>query len=77
MNCKQCKREIEKGSTYCNWCGKKQITDAQRGEISVPEPRELASGKFLIRLRIDGQSISVTEDTEKSFGLRRARLKLA
>lgn len=31
----------------------------------MPEPRELASGKFLIRLRIDGQSISVTEDTEK------------
>lgn len=63
MKCKQCKREIAEGSTYCNWCGKKQVSDRARGEISVPEPRQLSSGKWFIQLRIGGRSVSVTEDT--------------
>jgi len=63
MKCKQCKREIAEGSTYCNWCGKKQVSDRGRGEISVPEPRQLSSGKWFIQLRIGGQSVSITEDT--------------
>lgn len=63
MKCKQCKREIAAGSTFCNWCGKKQVSDKQRGEIPVPEPRQLSSGKWFIQLRINGESRSVTEET--------------
>ncbi len=63
MKCKQCKREIAEGSTFCNWCGKKQVTDKQQGEISVPTPRDLPSGKYFIQLRFEGKSISITEDS--------------
>ena len=63
MKCKQCKREIAEGSTFCNWCGKKQVTDKQLGEIAVPTPRILPSGKAFIQLRFEGKSISITEDT--------------
>jgi len=62
VKCKRCKREIPDNSTFCNWCGKKQITDKQQGEIPVPEPRLLSSGKYFIQLRIDGESVSITED---------------
>lgn len=63
MICKQCKRHIPEGSTFCNWCGKKQITDRQLGEIPVPEPRQLKSGKWFIQLRINGESTPITEST--------------
>lgn len=65
MRCKQCKREIALGSTFCNWCGKKQVTDKQQGEISIPRARQLSSGRWFIQLRSGGKSVSITEDTEE------------
>lgn len=64
MQCINCNREIPDNSLFCNWCGKKQIKEkAAKSEIRVPQPRILPSGKAFIQLRIDGQSISITEDT--------------
>ncbi|NLH02071.1 MAG: tyrosine-type recombinase/integrase [Clostridiales bacterium] len=76
MKCKQCKREIAEGSTFCNWCGKKQVTDKQQGEISVPTPRKLPSGKYFIQLRVDGKSISITEESEELCKAKARAIKL-
>lgn len=63
MKCRKCKGELPAGAVYCCWCGRKQASDRVRGEINVPEPRRMTSGKWYIQLRLNGQSISVTEDT--------------
>lgn len=34
-------------------------------QLKVPKARQLPSGKWFIQLRIDGQSISITENTER------------
>lgn len=65
MQCSKCKNEIPDGSIYCNWCGAKQIKErGTKKEITVPKARQLSSGKWFIQMRLGGQSISVTEDTE-------------
>lgn len=33
--------------------------------MKVPKPRKLSSGNWFIQLRLGGESISVTEPTEK------------
>jgi hypothetical protein len=63
MKCKNCKREIDSDSIFCKWCGQKQIREAKK-EVRIPTPRQLPSGKWHIQLRIDGQSVYITEDTE-------------
>lgn len=63
MNCKACKNEIPDGSIFCMFCGAKLVRDAKR-EVSVPKARNLPSGKWHIQLRLNGQSVSITEDTE-------------
>lgn len=62
--CKHCKNEIpdELHFTYCGYCGERLIREKKKkGEIRVPKPRQLKSGKWNIELRAEGQSI--TEDT--------------
>ncbi|MGI6013845.1 MAG: tyrosine-type recombinase/integrase [Oscillospiraceae bacterium] len=62
MQCKSCSREIPDNSIFCNWCGERQIRERKKKtEIRVPKPVQLASGKWNIYLRAEGQS--VTEDT--------------
>ena len=62
MKCKNCKRAIDDDSIFCKWCGERQIRERKKkGEIKVPSPRQLKSGKWNIELRAEGQSI--TEDT--------------
>ena len=56
MRCKNCKREIEDNSIYCNWCGVRQIRDKKA--VKVPAPRLLPSGSWNIYLRAEGQSIT-------------------
>ena len=63
MKCKSCKQKIPEGSLFCNHCGVRQgklpKTD---GDVRVPTPTKLKSGKWNIYLRAEGESI--TEDTE-------------
>ena len=72
MKCKFCKNEIPDGSIFCNYCGERQLKERrQKGDISVPTPRRLPSGRYTIQLRAEGQS--VTEDTaEKCIARARA-----
>ena len=59
MKCRNCGRQIEDNSIFCNWCGKRQIKEKYRDkdEISVPEPVKLASGNYRIQLRREGINI--------------------
>ena len=53
MKCKKCKNEIPDGSIFCNWCGARQIRERKvKNEISVPAPRQLKSGKYIISATI-------------------------
>lgn len=62
MVCKSCRKNIPEGSIFCNHCGVRQgRAPKSRNEISVPEPKQLPSGKWRIQLRAEGES--VTEDT--------------
>jgi len=61
MKCKACKRKIDDNSIFCNWCGARQVKEEQ--VIKIPEPKKLASGKWNVYLRAEGQS--VTEDTKE------------
>lgn len=63
MNCKNCKNEIPDGSIFCMYCGTKLVRDAKR-EVFVPKAEQLQSGNWRVRLRLGGQSISITEPTE-------------
>lgn len=53
---------MQDGSLYCNWCGARQVSQDD-GEVKVPEPRRLPSGKWFIQLRLQGRSISITEES--------------
>lgn len=66
MKCRSCGGELPKNSVFCCWCGKQQNTKKKRGktEISVPNPRLTDSGRWYIRLRLNGEYIPVYADTE-------------
>lgn len=64
MICKSCKNEIPDNAIFCQWCGEKQLKERKKkkkDEIKIPEPRQKASGKWIIELRAEG--ISKTFDT--------------
>ena len=64
MRCKKCgKNGVPDGSSFCNWCGTR-IAPKPKNEINVPKPKQVSSGRWYINLRIGGQSINITEDTE-------------
>lgn len=45
MKCKSCKKEIPDGSAFCNHCGRPvRVNRTRKKEITVPKPRQLASG---------------------------------
>ena len=60
MKCKRCHGVIPDHSLYCNLCGFYQLPKP-KGEITVPNPIQLPSGKWRIQLRKEG--ISVIADT--------------
>lgn len=64
MRCKKCgKNGVPDGSSFCNWCGSR-IAPKPKNEINVPKAKQVSSGRWYINLRIGGQSINITEDTE-------------
>lgn len=75
MKCKSCKREIDDDSIYCKYCGERQIRAKRqkKSSVSVPEPRQLPSGKWNIELRKEKQS--VTEDTPERCRARAAAIR--
>lgn len=74
MKCKKCSREVPEGSAFCNWCGAKLIT-APKGETLLPKARKLPSGSWFIQLRLGGQSVPVTADTEAKCKRLAAQIK--
>lgn len=68
MNCKHCGRpDVPDGAAWCCWCGAKLIKTRRKSvELKVPKARQLPSGSWFIRLRLNGKSIPVTESTERS-----------
>lgn len=74
MKCKSCARDIPAGSAYCNWCGSRQIKPP-KNEIRIPKPRQLPSGAWFVQLRLGGESIPVTEDTEALCRARATAIK--
>lgn len=76
MICRSCKREIVDNSIYCNWCGTKQLKKrAEKKELAVPVPRQLPSGKWFVQLRLNGKSISITEQSELACKLKATQIK--
>jgi hypothetical protein len=63
MKCKSCNKKIPEGSNFCNWCGVRQgkLPKAE-GDIKIPTPTKLKSGKWHIYLRAEG--VSITESSE-------------
>lgn len=49
MNCLYCKKEIQEGSVYCNWCGRKQVRTS-------PTVHRRAQGSGTIR-RLPGKRV--------------------
>ena len=46
----------------CNYFCKECINVPRKKELKIPEPRLLTSGNYFIQLRINGKSISITEN---------------
>lgn len=67
MKCNSCGRnDIPDGAGWCCWCGTKLIkTRKKSAELKVPTPKQVSSGKWFIRLRIDGRNTNITADTER------------
>lgn len=67
MKCKNCGRsDVPDGAGWCCWCGKKLIKTRKKStELKVPTPKQVSSGKWFIRLRIDGKNINITEPTKR------------
>lgn len=68
MKCKACKNIIENGSLYCRFCGAQQFKSPKK-ELSVPKPRQLADGRWVGQLMVDGKRISVYGKTVEEYEL--------
>lgn len=65
MLCKNkgCGREIDADSVYCKWCGTRQVRE-RKTKDAAPAARQLPSGAWTCRVRVDGQDVSVTRPTK-------------
>lgn len=64
MKCKKCKRQIEDNSIYCNWCGFRQIAEAN--EIKVPPPRRRGD-TWANQVTVDGERQYVSASSEEEY----------
>lgn len=68
MKCKACKNTVPDGSIFCNMCGEKLVkTKVEKKKVSVPKPRQQASGDWIGQLMIDGQRHTVKGRTVKEY----------
>lgn len=65
MICKNkgCAREIDADSVYCKWCGTRQVRE-RRTKNAAPAARQLPSGAWTCRVRVDGRDVSITRPTK-------------
>lgn len=63
MQCKNCERTIPDDAIFCQWCGEKQIKEKRKKKqgVSIPKIRQLPSGMYFCQLRLNGESISITD----------------
>lgn len=64
MKCRNCKREIQDNSLFCNWCGAEQIRS--KGNYVVPEPKK-RDGYYSGRITVNGKKITVKGATRKEY----------
>ena len=72
MKCRNCKREIEDKSLYCNWCGFKQVKE--KNDIAVPKPTKTKNG-YTGQVMVKGERIRITEPTEEEYCKRAREIK--
>jgi integrase len=65
MICKNkgCAREIDADSVYCKWCGTRQVRE-RKTKDTAPTARQLPSGSWTCRVRVDGRDVSITRPTK-------------
>ncbi len=65
MNCKNkgCARQIDDNSIYCKWCGTRQVRE-KRTKDTAPAVRQLPSGSWYCRIRVNGRDVSITRPTK-------------
>lgn len=75
MKCKKCKRQIQDNSIYCNWCGARQIAEAN--EVKVPQPHRKGNA-YYSQITVDGERVYVTAESEEEYytKARAAKIKL-
>lgn len=58
--------DVPDGAGWCCWCGAKLVKARRKcTELKVPAPNQVSSGKWFIRLRINGKNINITESSER------------
>ena len=66
ITCKHCGNEIPSTSLFCMFCGNqlvKKIEPKEKREVKVPEPKQLPSGSWFIRLRLTEGTFCITKPT--------------
>ena len=64
MKCKKCKRQIQDNSIYCNWCGARQIAEAN--EIKVPPPRKKGN-QWYAQITVGENRVYVSAPSEDEY----------
>ena len=76
MICKFCKKTIEDDSIFCRFCGEKVVrTRKKKEEVKVPPPVLQPSGKYMGRVMVNGQRVTITEATEAAYYVRARAIK--
>lgn len=76
MKCKACKREIPDESIFCLHCGEKLVkSKAQKKTVSIPKPRQLASGEWIAQIMIDGRRHTIKGRSLKDYEAKAKALK--
>lgn len=75
MKCKSCKRIIDDTDIFCRYCGKSQLREKHKKEVTVPKPRKLASGTWFGQLMVHGERVCVSADSEREYYTQARALK--